>query len=675
MKTNRIALLLALLSLPAWGSATRTIDADALTSSDHTKTWTPPAATDTLLGRASTDTLTNKSVDYNTNTLTNLPASAAQQLLLNPGFENGTSQTGWTADTVSKANETTNIIEGARSVALTYSSQSGGIHQDVTPTIQTNGISMVASCRVKTTLTDIQVCGRSGATNFGCTTVSSNGSWVIQPINFSGPTNGTSVGVAVASVGSDTGTVYVDDCYVGPAAVPQNIGQVAQAQFIGSAFIPQTSSCTFARTNTALGSFGTNGSCPGPTVEFNPGPGTIQTTNTNLPKFTVNSLPPGSYEVKVQVSDFGSTTFGGQLAINDGTTTSGTTQFSASIGSLSHVIVGYFTYSTASNHTFEIFGAASTGTLSVDVNSTGTKTQFSIVRYPTSAEIAFRPDVLPGNYSGTLAGVGGGWSTTSTSYADPSVATTSSTLTTVGTSRNITCAAESTKLPGITCTLPRQGNYFVCASPTLFNNTAGSDVVARLVDGSTTIINGGMAASTGSTNQDMPVTLCGTYNAAASNSSITFKIQLAVPGGSATGKIDQITTAPITWSVVGVDSGLPAPILVGSVTSNSTGQEHMERASVTTSCTSSPCTIASQSGSWLTSIARTATGRYVANFTSGEFSAAPTCIGNGGNAGSGADNFRTETAPTTSSWAFRTFNTSDAALNDDDFYIVCMGPR
>lgn len=57
----------------AIAASTSVLTADGFRSSDRTKTWSLPAATDTLLGRTSTDTLTNKSISGSSNTLSNLP--------------------------------------------------------------------------------------------------------------------------------------------------------------------------------------------------------------------------------------------------------------------------------------------------------------------------------------------------------------------------------------------------------------------------------------------------------------------------------------------------------------------------------------------------------------------------------------------------------------------------
>ena len=62
-------LLTLLISSFAFGGATRTIDADSITSSDKSKTFTLPSATDDLVGRTATQVLTNKTVAITNNSV------------------------------------------------------------------------------------------------------------------------------------------------------------------------------------------------------------------------------------------------------------------------------------------------------------------------------------------------------------------------------------------------------------------------------------------------------------------------------------------------------------------------------------------------------------------------------------------------------------------------------
>lgn len=72
---KKIILLLSfLLAINVWATSTRTLDGQQITNGAALLTL--PTTTDTLLGRDTTDTLTNKSLNGGSNTFTNIPASA-----------------------------------------------------------------------------------------------------------------------------------------------------------------------------------------------------------------------------------------------------------------------------------------------------------------------------------------------------------------------------------------------------------------------------------------------------------------------------------------------------------------------------------------------------------------------------------------------------------------------
>lgn len=151
--------------------------------------------------------------------------------------------------------------------------------------------------------------------------------------------------------------------------------------------------------------------------------------------------------------------------------------------------------------------------------------------------------VNAGVYSGTMVGVGGGWTNgTNTAYVDFSAASTSNTLTQT-VSNNITCSADAGKTPAIDCTLPATGNYFVCAIGTATGNTGAA--LIRLVDGSAAVVNGGQEFNDAVAGQGGPFSLCGFYSAA--GTSVTFKLQGAAPAGNSA--VYQDSQRPITWSV------------------------------------------------------------------------------------------------------------------------------
>jgi hypothetical protein len=151
---------------------------------------------------------------------------------------------------------------------------------------------------------------------------------------------------------------------------------------IGNAYIATTSSCEWTRSSSTLGAVGTVASCPGPTIGLNPGVGTIQTTDTDLPRFTVNGLAAGTYQVFMSGYATNSTADYPSFTIFDGTNNSGIGMATDSGGGVSSQfqVIGYFTYGGSGNVTFELYAAAASGTVTVKNSRNNASVQFSILR-------------------------------------------------------------------------------------------------------------------------------------------------------------------------------------------------------------------------------------------------------------------------------------------------------
>ena len=119
------------------------------------------------------------------------------------------------------------------------------------------------------------------------------------------------------------------------------------------------------------------------------------------------------------------------------------------------------------------------------------------------------------------------------------------------------------------------------------------------------------------------------------------------------------------------------PMLVGSVTSNSSGLERIERAKLNCDAGSA---ITSQSGSWVSSIGNIASGACAVVVASGIFSSTPTCTATL-NQAIGTFTAGTQVLPT-SATAFSVgctyLNNGSSTVNNctsSDFDVVCIGPR
>lgn len=594
----------------------------------------------------------------------------AKNLLVNPGAENGkygvTFSGGATTSTTTTA---ANVALGnaafdwdSNSSAQTFSFTS------VTIPAGFYGRNGLAYCNIKGSGATHTLDVTDGTNVIASTTITSAATYQKTYLNFIYPSSG-SVVLRLKSVASNEPEIFIDDCFLGEAV---NLSQVSQAQFIGSANIPNTASCDWSRTSTSFGSFTTTAACPGPTVEFNPGPGTIQTTDTDLPKFTVNSLPPGAYEVTMigQVTS-GNSGANASLQINDGTTGSGrVTAFTSGVSAplFPFTLVGYFTYTTTGNRTFELQGLASAGVVNVLADGTnGAALQFSIKRFPSTAELAYRVDQLPfiveAKHANDCAFTAASASFTDFS-ADATCTFTVRTNVNGGTVASDTSAGNNK--PGIVLTLPVAGSYRVCSMFTV-RNSAAVVVDYALTDGTTVFTTSEEEATTTTRHQ---VNLCGVFTYASAPGAKTFKIQAANSTGTTT--MDPGTAANETdWFTVELISPQKnTPLLVGSVTSNSTGIERVERLTFTNAGTP---TISTQSGSWVTSLTDNGVGDTTVVVPAGIFSLAPTCTCSVAN--SGGVEMCNLLSTTTTAVRIQTSNSSTGAAADKGVNLICMGQR
>ncbi len=215
------------------------------------------------------------------------------------------------------------------------------------------------------------------------------------------------------------------------------------------------------------------------------------------------------------------------------------------------------------------------------------------------------------------------WIRTTTSWGDFPVD--SSCTLTSDYSKNISIVKESSGLPGITITPSSVGEYEVCAMINWRTESSGQSAL-RLYDVVAARAYYGLSNYNISTNAPIGGTICFIANFD-SLTARTIKIQgyptgagvtvMAYPGGSA-----------VTWTVKKITQQSPMPQIINSVTTLRPGQMRLEMVS-TSNCTSSPCTIATQSSNWVSSITRNGIGDYTVNFNAGVWSTAPVCFYSG----------------------------------------------
>lgn len=546
-------------------------------------------------------------------------------ILFNPGFENG--KQGWTTSyggsgAFSIATSGSNLLTGG-----------GSAYWDATASTQTflnagvaipnglkgrNGV-MACKLMVPSGTATHTMEAYDGSTVLGSVTITSSATPVYQYNNFIFPSSG-SVYIRFQAQ-ADEPMIVIDDCFMGDAS-EVNLANVSQSNFIGSAYFASTASCNFSRSNTSLGAM-TDTDCPGPTVDQNPGPGVIQTTDADLPRVTLNNLPPGRYRVSFEGNAGASGSTVMAFAINDGTNTRGRSAgFSTSGGNSGFFVEAVFEYTTAGNRSFELYASTTAATAVVyNDNTSGAnyQTWFHIYRYPTSTEQAYKPDSSPASWAG-YHGTTCAFARTNTAYgaftADGTCTLTEQYNRNFGT---VTTAGAS--LPGVIFTPPRIGRYLVCAVFQAQGAANDQIIGVRMTDGANVLASQLAKMPASASGQIHPMTLCSIYNASTVSSSTTISLEGKATSSSVT-VTGNATDFAVAWTITGLDQPLPAPIIINSVTNSSSGVTRIEAAKLNCDAGSA---ITSQHGSWVSSIGNISTGACAVTLASSTFSSTPYC--------------------------------------------------
>jgi len=556
---------------------------------------------------------------------TGLIETANGNILRNQNFQGTNASDNWTVSNSTASTDTTSFVTGTKqSLKLTLSAQSGIIlNQSVTPPtgMEVSG-NWEYNVTLKTALTGVSVCPVQNAIEIttSCVSVSSDGAYHSYPINY--PASSIANGIDVKVASSSTGTVNIGAAYVGPA---RNIGST-------------NSPDTFAYANNIAGGAYTSGT----TFPF-----------TNVIVDTVGGFSAGAYTVKVastctaSASIYSNTSSADSILLKKNGTTIGSGYGTQSATAPQSLHITPVTFTAAINDVITV-----TKSVSVTLDASNTEYWVSIRCTPSSSQQVQSIATVSASWAGTSTLSGS--TTTTGSFVDPASVTGT---VTAGPSKSITCTAASS-LVGISCTLPALDNYQVCYTGYIADSATPQNVQVKLIDSSAVVAVGLQRADIAYANATSSVGGCSNY--LATSTTPTFKLQEQISGGTGTVNLTG-------FSIVRTGQGIPAVVGIGSVTSNSAGADAVAYALSPTACTSTPCTITTQSG--VNSVTRNSVGNYTLNITPGVFSSTPGCTCS--STGSVCGDF---TFTSATSINFITLNSSFAST-DGGFFISCIGHR
>ena len=230
-----------------------------------------------------------------------------KNILANPSFEHSTFSTSWVNSAGTFSQETSIVIDGKASAKLVLSSETMSLSQSSTlyQAQFADGVQGLVSVRVKSGVA-LKVCSiQAGVVSTSnCVDVQANNKWGLYKVPMI--LGSTSNGISIASTGAVSGTVYIDDAFVGAASLTQEMNACQSVNCettfgiigaSGGGIVSQTmdivSSCSRSGTGTYTCTFksGVFTQAPSVVVGLNTGVncGSLRAVSVSSSSFTVNT--------------------------------------------------------------------------------------------------------------------------------------------------------------------------------------------------------------------------------------------------------------------------------------------------------------------------------------------------------------------------------------------------
>ena len=570
-------------------------------------------------------------------------------ILVNPGFEDG-NVTGWASS------------GGLGGVSSTYAATGTlGLSWDSDAAAQTTTSDLIvipngfkgnngyAYCNIKTvsgTATHTFTVD-DGTTNIvtPVTINSSTARFQRTAVNFVYPSSG-SIRIKITSVSASEPNIYIDDCFIGEAT---NVSSVAQAQLVGTVKITGCS-LPWSTTSTTFASFATQTGCSYAVT------GQALAPTTNIPAIRFSNLAPGEYKLEYEGAiRAGVSGTDAYFQFFDGTNTAREepTIFTNTTNIVVPGINQSISYtSPQTNITLQIRSKVSAGGQSFIYGTTLNPGVIKVYYFPSQSQLAVSSAQT--NYD---------WA----EYT-PTISAGFGTPTNVKFFHRRDGSNLFVKGTFVTGTVATSLGTISLPSGLVIDTTKSSIQNTSVQNGAVV----GDWTQSGANQAGAIVTALGTSTllvyTGGQRSGATALTPTNVSSTMATGTT---TAFNFVVPISGWSENQKAPTLIGSVTSNANGALRIEYAKVSSTCSSSPCTIAEQSGSWVTSITRGGTGNYTVNYPSGTFATVPTCwcANNGTSTRNCSASQFSSTSIRLDTWV------NAATLEDAVFSVYCIAPR